>query len=141
MSSRINCATGMYDICCIEHTEDRTARLTMAQHGEPLMYGTSVQFMQRVVHDGVMLYVHNVVSNKVNKPISYIIKLLSYCNEIDRSQIYEYDRQEFNRGGYVRLGGHGGRITTAEKNDSRTDLLCEQELKLESVSEGRTSTN
>ena len=122
---------------CIEHIGERTVRLVSVMHDEPIMYGTSVRFMQRLVNDGIMLHIHNVISSKANKPISYIIKLLSYCDTIDRSLIYEYDRQEFKRGGYLRLGGYGAHITISEKSDARTKLLCEPELKLEAVDERR----
>ena len=138
LSSQLDKVSGLQIIKCIKHIGDRGARIVSVMHEEPLMYGTSVQFMQRMVNDGVMLHIHNVISNKVNKPISYIIKLLSYCQEIDRSLIYEYDRQEFKRGGYLRLGGYGAHITVSEKSDERVELLCEPELRLEAIDKRRT---
>ena len=135
MSSKHDEASGRYVIQCIEHVGERTVRLVSVMHDEPIMYGTSVRFMQRLVNDGIMLHIHNVISSKANKPISHIIKLLSYCDAIDRSLIYAYDRQEFKRGGYLRLGGYGAHITISEKSDARTKLLCDPELKLEAVDE------
>ena len=138
LSSELNKVSEMYVIKCIEHIGDKNVRIVSVMHEEPLMYGTSVQFMQRMMDDGIMLHIHNVISSKVNKPISYIIKLLSYCQELDRTLIYEYDRQEFKRGGYLRLGGYGAHITVSEKSDDRVELLCEPELRLEAVDKRRT---